>query len=53
MHRTLRGMWLDVRVIPVLLRSLPALTAGTALAAHGRGLQVWNWAGPWPEPAAA
>jgi 1,4-dihydroxy-2-naphthoate octaprenyltransferase len=41
MNRTLRGVWLEVRVIPVLPWSFSALTVGTALAAHSRDLQVW------------
>jgi 1,4-dihydroxy-2-naphthoate polyprenyltransferase len=45
MNRTLRGLWLEVRVIPVLLWSFSALTVGTALAAHGRDLQVWYYLG--------
>jgi 1,4-dihydroxy-2-naphthoate octaprenyltransferase len=45
MNRTLRGVWLEVRVIPVLLWSFSALTVGTALAAHGRDLQVWYYLG--------
>ena len=36
MSETLRGLWLEVRVIPVLLWSFSALTLGTALAARGR-----------------
>jgi 1,4-dihydroxy-2-naphthoate octaprenyltransferase len=40
MVSTLRGLWLEVRVIPVLLWSFSALTVGTALAAHGRALEV-------------
>ena len=35
MSETLRGLWLEVRVIPVLLWSFSALTLGTALAARG------------------
>jgi 1,4-dihydroxy-2-naphthoate octaprenyltransferase len=45
MVATLRGLWLEVRVIPVLLWSFSALTVGTALAAHGRDLQVWYYVG--------
>jgi 1,4-dihydroxy-2-naphthoate octaprenyltransferase len=42
---TLRGLWLEVRVIPVLLWSFSALTVGTALAATGRSLEVWYYVG--------
>ncbi len=42
---TLRGLWLEVRVIPVLLWSFSALTLGTALAARDRPLQVWYYLG--------
>jgi 1,4-dihydroxy-2-naphthoate octaprenyltransferase len=45
MSETLRGLWLEVRVIPVLLWSFSALTLGTALAAHGHPLQVWYYLG--------
>jgi 1,4-dihydroxy-2-naphthoate octaprenyltransferase len=45
MSETLRGLWLEVRVIPVLLWSFSALTLGTALAAHDRPLQVWYYLG--------
>ncbi len=45
MVATLRGLWLEVRVIPVLLWSFSALTIGTALAAHGRDLQAWYYVG--------
>jgi 1,4-dihydroxy-2-naphthoate octaprenyltransferase len=45
MVATLRGLWLEVRVIPVLLWSFSALTVGTALAAHGRDLKVWYYVG--------
>jgi 1,4-dihydroxy-2-naphthoate polyprenyltransferase len=45
MSATLRGLWLEVRVIPVLLWSFSALTLGTALAARGRPLQVWYYLG--------
>jgi 1,4-dihydroxy-2-naphthoate octaprenyltransferase len=45
MSETLRGLWLEVRVIPVLLWSFSALTLGTALAARGRPLQVWYYLG--------
>jgi 1,4-dihydroxy-2-naphthoate polyprenyltransferase len=45
MSETLRGLWLEVRVIPVLLWSFSALTLGTALAAHGRDLDVWFYLG--------
>ncbi len=45
MNRTLRGLWLEVRVIPVLLWSFSALTLGTALAAHSRDLRVWYYLG--------
>jgi len=42
---TLRGLWLEVRVIPVLLWSFSALTVGTALAATEGSLQVWYYVG--------
>ncbi|MGN6378091.1 MAG: prenyltransferase [Gaiellales bacterium] len=45
MNRALRGLWLEVRVIPVLLWSYSALTLGTALAADGRSLHVWYYLG--------
>jgi len=45
MNRTLRGLWLEVRVIPVLLWSFSALTLGTALAARNRDLRVWYYLG--------
>jgi 1,4-dihydroxy-2-naphthoate polyprenyltransferase len=45
MSETLRGLWLEVRIIPVLLWSFSALTLGTALASRGHGLQVWYYLG--------
>jgi len=45
MSETLRGLWLEVRIIPVLLWSFSALTLGTALAARGHELQVWYYLG--------
>jgi 1,4-dihydroxy-2-naphthoate octaprenyltransferase len=45
MSETLRGLWLEVRVIPVLLWSFSALTLGTALAARDRPLQSWYYVG--------
>jgi 1,4-dihydroxy-2-naphthoate octaprenyltransferase len=45
MVATLRGLWLEVRVIPVLLWSFSALTVGTALAAQGRDLAAWYYVG--------
>jgi 1,4-dihydroxy-2-naphthoate octaprenyltransferase len=45
MSETLRGLWLEVRVIPVLLWSFSALTLGTALAARDRPLQAWYYLG--------
>ena len=45
MSETLRGLWLEVRVIPVLLWSFSALTLGTALAARNQPLQVWYYLG--------
>jgi 1,4-dihydroxy-2-naphthoate polyprenyltransferase len=45
MSETLRGLWLEVRVIPVLLWSFSALTLGTALAARDRPLAVWCYLG--------
>jgi 1,4-dihydroxy-2-naphthoate octaprenyltransferase len=43
--RTARGIWLEVRIIPVLLWSFSALTLGTALAADDAGLDVAYWLG--------
>jgi 1,4-dihydroxy-2-naphthoate polyprenyltransferase len=45
MTRALRGVWLELRVIPVLLWSFSALTLGTALAAHGRSLHTGYYVG--------
>jgi 1,4-dihydroxy-2-naphthoate polyprenyltransferase len=46
MDRTLRGLWLEVRVIPVLLWSYSALTVGTALGADRSGrLDGWYYLG--------
>jgi 1,4-dihydroxy-2-naphthoate octaprenyltransferase len=46
MERTLRGLWLEVRVIPVLLWSFSALTVGTALGADRAGeLDPWYYLG--------
>ena len=45
MSDTLRGLWLEVRVIPVLLWSFSALTLGTALGAHGRISTAWYYLG--------
>jgi 1,4-dihydroxy-2-naphthoate octaprenyltransferase len=45
MVSTLRGLWLEVRVIPVLLWSFSALSVGTALAARDRDLAVWYYVG--------
>ncbi|HUZ83048.1 MAG TPA: prenyltransferase [Gaiellales bacterium] len=45
MGKTLRAVWLEVRVIPVLLWSFSALTLGTALAAARGGLAGWYYAG--------
>ena len=46
MERTLRGLWLEVRVIPVLLWSFSALTLGTALGADRAGmLDHWYYLG--------
>jgi 1,4-dihydroxy-2-naphthoate polyprenyltransferase len=42
---TLRGLWLEVRVIPVLLWSFSALTIGTALASRTRELDAWYYLG--------
>jgi 1,4-dihydroxy-2-naphthoate polyprenyltransferase len=41
----LRGLWLELRVIPVLLWSFSAITLGTALAAHGGELRGWYYLG--------
>ena len=35
MRDSFRGVWLEIRVIPVLLWSFSAITLGSALAAHG------------------
>jgi 1,4-dihydroxy-2-naphthoate octaprenyltransferase len=35
MRDSIRGVWLEIRVIPVLLWSFSAITVGSALAAHG------------------
>ena len=45
MVSTLRGLWLEVRVIPVLLWSFSALSVGTALAARDRDLAAWYYVG--------
>jgi len=45
MTRALRGLWLELRVIPVLLWSFSALTLGTALAARGHPLHAWYYVG--------
>jgi 1,4-dihydroxy-2-naphthoate octaprenyltransferase len=46
MERTLRGLWLEVRVIPVLLWSFSALTVGTALGAdRADALNRWYYVG--------
>ena len=46
MGRTLRGLWLEVRVIPVLLWSFSALTLGTGLGAdRGGELHAWYYLG--------
>jgi 1,4-dihydroxy-2-naphthoate octaprenyltransferase len=42
---TLRGLWLEVRVIPVLLWSFSALTIGTALAARTRDVKAGYYVG--------
>lgn len=42
---TLRGLWLEVRVIPVLLWSFSALTLGTALAARSHDLRAGYYLG--------
>ena len=41
----LRGLWLELRVIPVLLWSFSAITLGTALAARGGILHGWYYLG--------
>ncbi len=42
----LRGVWLELRVIPVLLWSFSAITLGTALSAHHRHeLRGWYYLG--------
>lgn len=45
MTRALRGVWLELRVVPVLLWSFSALTLGTALAARGRALHAGSYVG--------
>ena len=35
MRDSVRGVWLEIRIIPVLLWSFSAITLGSALAAHG------------------
>jgi 1,4-dihydroxy-2-naphthoate octaprenyltransferase len=45
MSRVLRGIWLELRVIPVLLWSASALTLGTALGARGSDLDVAAYLG--------
>lgn len=45
MSATLRGVWLELRVIPVLLWSFSAITLGTALAARDNGLHAWWYLG--------
>jgi 1,4-dihydroxy-2-naphthoate octaprenyltransferase len=42
---SLRGIWLELRVIPVLLWSFSALTLGTALATEDRPLHGWYYLG--------
>lgn len=43
-RRALLGLWLEVRVIPVLLWSFTAITLGTALAwRDGGGISVWGY----------
>jgi len=41
----LRGIWLELRVIPVLLWSFSAITLGTALAADDGTLHGWYYLG--------
>src|SRR4051794_6767618 len=43
MARVVRGLWLEVRVVPVLLWSFSALTLGTALS--GAHPDIWRYAG--------
>ena len=45
MRDSIRGVWLEVRVIPVLLWSFAAITLGSALAAHGNELQIAYYLG--------
>jgi 1,4-dihydroxy-2-naphthoate octaprenyltransferase len=45
LRRTLRGLWLELRVIPVLLWSFSAITLGTAVTARGRELDVRLYVG--------
>jgi len=45
MSATLRGVWLELRVIPVLLWSFSAITLGTALAARAGDLHAWWYLG--------
>jgi 1,4-dihydroxy-2-naphthoate octaprenyltransferase len=43
-RRVLLGLWLELRVIPVLLWSFTAITLGTALAwRDGGGISVWGY----------
>ena len=44
LRRVLLGLWLEIRVIPVLLWSFTAITLGTALAWHdGDGIAVGGY----------
>jgi 1,4-dihydroxy-2-naphthoate octaprenyltransferase len=44
LRRTLLGLWLEIRIIPVLLWSFTAITLGTALAwSDGGGVSVWGY----------
>ncbi len=44
LRRVLLGLWLEIRVIPVLLWSFTAITLGTALAwRDGDGISTWGY----------
>ena len=45
MGALLRGLWLELRVIPVLLWSFSAITLGTALACRDRPVHGWYYLG--------
>ena len=45
MSAALRGLWLELRVIPVLLWSFSAITLGTALACRDAPIHGWYYLG--------